>query len=116
MSCELDKIGDEKIKHASLNNCFKLIGDLADSIINFWSGNLWEQLEAVNETIEERINRPRRVVHNRVMKLITCAELLTFIAMIIRATNESVRGRNLWGSDNRLTLSSGATGWGSDTK
>ena len=105
VSCELDEIGDKKIKHASLKNYFELIGDLADSIINFWSGNLWEQLEELNETIEERINRPRRVVHDRVMKLITRAELLTFIALIIGATNESVQGRNLWGRDNRLTLS-----------
>ena len=35
----------------------------------------------------------------------TKSELITFIALVIGATNESVRGRNLWGRDNRRTLS-----------
>ena len=52
MSCELDKIVDEKIKHVNLKNYFKLISDLMDLIIDFLSGNMWEQLEVLNDKIE----------------------------------------------------------------
>ena len=87
--CDLDEIGNERIKHASLKNYFCLIGDLGDSLINFWSGDIWEQLEKLNDKIEKRINEPRRALHERVTKLVTRKELLTFIALIVGASNES---------------------------
>ena len=93
------------MKHASLKNYFKLIGNLSNSIINFWSGNMWEQLEELNNKIEERINKPRRVVQERVMKHITHPELLTFLSLVIGDYNELVRGRNLWGKEKRLPMS-----------
>ena len=40
VSCDLDEIGNERIKHASLKNYFCLISDLGESLINFWSGDI----------------------------------------------------------------------------
>ena len=40
------------------------------------------------------------------MKLLSKSDLLTFIALIIGAANQSANGRNLWGKDINQTLSS----------
>ena len=104
-SCELDETGDRKTKNANIKKHFKVIGDLADSIINFWSGDIWEQWDDMNNKIEERINKPRRVVQHKPMKLVSKSELLTFIGLFIGAANQAAQGRNLWTPDKQETLS-----------
>ena len=73
---------------------------------NFWSGDMWAQLENMNNAIEKQINKPRRVLCQRTIKLLSKSGLLTFIALIIGAANQSANGRNLWGKDINQTLSS----------
>ena len=43
-------------------------------------------------------------MHERVTKLVTRKELLTFIALIVGASNESSKGRRLFETDTRKTL------------
>ena len=106
VSCDLDDFANNTKNKANLKgNQFDLLGNLGESILNFWCGDIWQQLEKMNEKIEERINKPSKLIHECALKLVTKSELITFIALVIGATNESVRGRNLWGKDNRRTLS-----------
>ena len=103
VSSDLDKLGSRQKENGNLKNGFEILrSDLAECIINFWPGNLWEQHNELNNKIEERMNKPRRIIHERTMKLVTKPELLTFIGLVIGAANESVRGRNLWQKDKRL--------------
>ena len=106
VSCELDKIGHERTKRADLKNHFRIMGDLGEAMENFWSGDMWAQLENMNNAIEKQINKPRRVLCQRTIKLLSKSDLLTFIALIIGAANQSANGRNLWGKDINQTLSS----------
>ena len=106
VSCELDKIGHERTKRADLKNHFRIMGDLGEAMENFWSGDMWAKLENMNNAIEKQINKPRRVLCQRTIKLLSKSDLLTFIALIIGAANQSANGRNLWGKDINQTLSS----------
>ena len=104
-SCELDEIGAQKTKNANIKKHFKVIGNHADSIINFWSGDIWEQWNNMNHKIEERINKPRQVVQQRPMKLVPKIKLLTFIGLFIGAANPAAQGQKLWTSDKDKKLS-----------
>ena len=47
--CDLDKIGHERTKNAYVRDYKKLMGNnLTDSVIIFWSRDIWEQLEKTN--------------------------------------------------------------------
>ena len=59
----------------------------------------------MNNTIETRINRPHKVLHQCSFKLVTKSKLFTFIVLVVGTANQSHNGRNLWGKDRNPTLS-----------
>ena len=87
------------------DSCVKKVKDpafytssLADSLLLLWPGNIWMQWEYMNKMIRED-NRERRKIFARPIKEVSRKELLTFLSLIIAATQYSERGRPLWGND-----------------
>ena len=71
VSSDLDKLGSRQKENGNLKNGFEILRlDLAECIINFWPGDLWEQHNELNNKIEERMNKPRRILHECTMKLV----------------------------------------------
>ena len=56
ISCDLDDFNKDKFKGAKINGINKLIDNKADAIINFWSGNMHEQLAHLNTALHKCIN------------------------------------------------------------
>ena len=75
---------------------------LADALLLMWPGDIWEQLELVNRRVREE-NKERKRKNGRTVKEVSKKELLTFLALIVAATQYSARGINLWANDEEKT-------------
>ena len=106
-SCTLENFSARKcMDGAGLKDINKLIHSVTESLINFWPGDLWQQWSQMNMTIRNEVNQEQEMKKIRPIREVERAELLTFIALIIGASNQSVRGCNLWHMDTAPTLSS----------
>ena len=74
---------------------------LADAILFLWPGDLWEQRDKMNEFVQTVINVERKKTFLRPIAEVSEKEILTFLALIIAATQYNVHGKPLWEKDNK---------------
>ena len=61
VSCELEEIDSQNLNCVNIKEEFDNLSNLAESIIRFWSGNLWEQQEEMNKKLNLALMFPTGV-------------------------------------------------------
>ena len=75
---------------------------MADAFLLLWPGDMWGQLETLNKILVDVINVDRKKRNLRATKIVSKKELLTFISLVIAASQYNIRGRGLWRRDNKV--------------
>ena len=65
-----------------------LTDDLVSSNVNFWPGDMWNQWRKMNDTVRNCLNLEQTQQQLRPIREVEQDELLTFLTLVIGATNQ----------------------------
>ena len=71
---------------------------LSQQLIMLWPGDIWRKLDQMN-LILRKVNETKRLRTGGVIREVSKADLLTFLALLIGACNQPRTGRDLWERD-----------------